>query len=139
MTSTHPIPLTHDRIEANLSPADDRVLLNNWLPPQVGVVIGQSWINELWSLPVGFVLAVVGVAVAQALRNSSIPHQINRQWMGLSRARLMLSRHIAAWVAGRRYLFQSQLSCAGRCGLICDEASVISRCAHHSSWKTTPA
>jgi hypothetical protein len=31
------------------------------------------------------------------------------------------------------------LSCAGRCGLICDEASVIGRCAHHSSWKATPA
>src|ERR1700732_3733946 len=72
MTSTHPVPLTHDPLEANLSPADDRVLLNNWLPPQVGVVpkmrIGQRWINVLWTLPVGFVLAVIGVAIAQALR-----------------------------------------------------------------------
>jgi sulfoxide reductase catalytic subunit YedY len=62
----------HDRIEANLSPADDRVLLNNWLPPQAGVVprirIGQRWINVLWALPVGFVMLVISVAVAQALR-----------------------------------------------------------------------
>src|ERR1700686_2126661 len=72
MTNTRPVPLTHDPIEANLSPADDRVLLNNWLPPQVGVVpkirIGRRWINVLGVLPLGFVLAVIGVAVAQALR-----------------------------------------------------------------------
>ena len=65
MTNTHPAPLTPDPIEANLSPADDRVRLNNWLPPQVGVVpkirIGQRWINVLWVLPLGFVLAVIGV------------------------------------------------------------------------------
>src|SRR5450759_3680603 len=72
MTSTHRVPLPHDPIEAKLSPADDRVLLNDWLPPQVGVVpkirIGRHWINGLWILPVGFVLDVIGVAVAQALR-----------------------------------------------------------------------
>jgi sulfoxide reductase catalytic subunit YedY len=72
MMCTHPVPLAHDPIEANLGPADDHVLLNNWLPPQVGVVpkmrIGQRWINVLWALLVGFVLAVIGVAVAQALR-----------------------------------------------------------------------
>src|SRR5450759_3197518 len=72
MTSTHRVPLPHDPIEAKLSPADDRVLLNDWLPPQVGVVpkirIGRHWINVLWILPVGFVLLVIGVAVAQALR-----------------------------------------------------------------------
>ena len=68
MTNTHPAPLTHDPIEASLSPADDRVLLNNWLPPQAGVVpkirIGRRWINVLWALPSVFVLAVIGVAVA---------------------------------------------------------------------------
>ena len=72
MKRTQLIPPTHDPIELNLSPADDRVLLNDWLPPQVGVVpkirIGRRWINVLWTLPLGFVLAVMGVAVAQALR-----------------------------------------------------------------------
>ena len=52
MTNTHLTPLTHDPIEASLSPADDRVLLNDWLPPKVGVVpkirIGRYWINVLW-------------------------------------------------------------------------------------------
>jgi methionine sulfoxide reductase catalytic subunit len=65
MTNTHLTPLTHDPIEADLSPADDRVLLNDWLPPKVGVVpklrIGWHWFNVLWALPIGFVLAVIGV------------------------------------------------------------------------------
>ncbi len=28
------IPRTHDPIEVDLAPADDRLLLNHWLPPQ---------------------------------------------------------------------------------------------------------
>src|SRR5664279_6121394 len=72
MTNTHLTPPTHDPIAASLSPADDRILLNDWLPPKVGVVpkirIGQRWINVLWALPLGFLLIVIGVAVAQALR-----------------------------------------------------------------------
>ena len=71
MTSTQPITLVHDPIEANLSPADDRVLLNDWLPPQVGVVpkirIGRRWINVLWALPLGFVLAVIGVVCCSGI------------------------------------------------------------------------
>jgi hypothetical protein len=55
-----------------LSTADDRVLLSDWLPPQAGVVpkvrFGRHWVNALWALPLIFVLLVIGVAVAQALR-----------------------------------------------------------------------
>ena len=64
--------LAHDPIETSLSSADDRVRLNHWLPPRAGVVpkiqIGRHWINVLWALPPIFVLLVIGVAVAQALR-----------------------------------------------------------------------
>jgi DMSO/TMAO reductase YedYZ molybdopterin-dependent catalytic subunit/thiosulfate reductase cytochrome b subunit len=64
--------LAHDPIETNLSFADDRVRLNHWLPPRIGVVprirIGLHWINVLWVLPLGFVLLVIGVAIAQELR-----------------------------------------------------------------------
>ena len=71
MAHVHPAP-PHDPVEASLSPADDRVRLNHWLPPQAGVVprirIGQSWVNVLWALPIAFVLLVIGVAIAQALR-----------------------------------------------------------------------
>ena len=63
---------THDPIQASLTPADDRVLLSHWLPPQSGIVprirFGQRWVNVLWALPIAFVLLVIGVAVAQALR-----------------------------------------------------------------------
>ena len=63
---------THDPIQASLIPADDRVRLSHWLPPQSGVVprirFGQRWVNVLWALPIAFVLLIIGVAVAQALR-----------------------------------------------------------------------
>jgi sulfoxide reductase catalytic subunit YedY len=62
----------HDPLATKLSTADDRVRLNEWLPPQAGVVprirIGRRWINTLWVLPLTFVLLVTGVAVAQGLR-----------------------------------------------------------------------
>jgi DMSO/TMAO reductase YedYZ molybdopterin-dependent catalytic subunit/thiosulfate reductase cytochrome b subunit len=65
-------PPVHDPIAANLSLADDRVLLSHWLPPQEGIIprirIGKRWFNVLWVLPIGFVLLVAAVAVAQALR-----------------------------------------------------------------------
>ena len=68
----HPVA-EHGSIAASLSGADDRVLLNHWLPPQVGVVpvirIGRRWVNVLWLLPIGFLLAVIGVALAQAARD----------------------------------------------------------------------
>ena len=64
----HPVA-EHDPIVASLSGADDRVLLNHWLPPQVGVVpvirIGRHWVNVLWLLPIGFLLAVIGVALVR--------------------------------------------------------------------------
>ncbi len=62
----------HDPIEADLSLADDRILLSDWLPPQQGIVprirVGKRWYNILWALPIAFVLLVAGVAIAQALR-----------------------------------------------------------------------
>ena len=65
-------PSQHDPLAIKLSNADDRVLLSHWLPPQAGVVpkvrIGQHWVNALWALPLIFVLMVMGVAVAQAIR-----------------------------------------------------------------------
>ena len=64
--------LTHDPIEASLTGADDRLRLSHWLPPQSGVVprfrLGTKWINILWVPALAFVLLLIGVAVAQALR-----------------------------------------------------------------------
>jgi sulfoxide reductase catalytic subunit YedY len=71
MPTFQPDP-AHDSIETSLSKADDRVREAHWLPPQAGVApkirIGRHWINLLWALPIGFTLLVIGVAVAQGLR-----------------------------------------------------------------------
>jgi sulfoxide reductase catalytic subunit YedY len=108
MTSTHPVPLTHDAIKANLSPADDRVLLNNWLPPQVGVVpkirIGQRWINVLWALPVGFVLAVIGVAVAQALRELPAVQDFLVRYPGVPPSARAVTDGFPAWLRLQHFL-----------------------------------
>ncbi len=64
--------LAHDPLEAKLTAADDRVRLNHWMPPQSGIVplirFRTRWYSVLWALPIAFVLLIVGVAVAQALR-----------------------------------------------------------------------
>jgi DMSO/TMAO reductase YedYZ molybdopterin-dependent catalytic subunit/thiosulfate reductase cytochrome b subunit len=98
----------HDPIEANLSPADDRVLLNNWLPPQVGVVpkirIGRRWKNVLWVLPVGFVFAVIGVAVAQALRELSAVQDFLVRYPGVPPSALAVTTGFPAWLRVQHFL-----------------------------------
>ena len=63
----------HDPLARALSAADDRVRLNEWLPPQAGVMpkirFGQRWVSVLWALPIAFVVLVADVALAQALRH----------------------------------------------------------------------
>jgi sulfoxide reductase catalytic subunit YedY len=98
----------HDPIEANLSPADDRVLLNNWLPPQVGVVpkirIGRRWINVLWALPLGFVLAVISVAVAQALRELPAVQDFLVRYPGVPPSALAVTTGFPAWLRVQHFL-----------------------------------
>ena len=66
------MPHSHDPLAKSLSAADDRVRLSEWLPPRAGVAprirIGSRWVALLWAVPLLFVLLVIGVAVAQALR-----------------------------------------------------------------------
>src|SRR6476620_10142348 len=108
MTNTHLTPLTHDSIGASLSPADDRVLLNNWLPPKVGVVpkirIGQHWINVLWSLPVGFVLIVICVAVAQALRQLPVVQDFLVRYPGVPSSARAVTTGFPAWLRAQHFL-----------------------------------
>lgn len=77
----------HDPLAANLSDADDRVLLSKWLPPQWGTVpkirIGQRWINVLWFLPAAFVLGVILVSIAQALRQMPIVQDFLVRYSGI--------------------------------------------------------
>ena len=52
--------------------ADDRIRLSDWLPPQRGLTphirLGKWWVNICWLLPLGFLFLLIGVAVAQELR-----------------------------------------------------------------------
>ena len=105
--STVPPP-KHDPIAANLSPADDRVLLSNWLPPKVGVVpkirIGQRWISVLWALPVGFLLAVMGVAVAQALRELPALEDFLVRYPGAPLSARAVNAGFPAWLGIQHFL-----------------------------------
>jgi methionine sulfoxide reductase catalytic subunit len=108
MLSAQPIPPTHDSIQASLSPADDRVLLNDWLPPQIGVVpkirIGRRWVNVLWILPIGFVLAVIGVAVAQALRELPAVQEFLVRYPGVPPSAHAVTDGFPAWLRLQHFL-----------------------------------
>ena len=99
---------SHDPIEGKLSPADDRVLLNDWLPPQAGVVpkirIGQHWINVLWVLPIGFVLAVIGVAIAQALRELPAVQEFLVHYPGVPPTARAVTDGFPAWLRVQHFL-----------------------------------
>ncbi len=92
----------HDPLAARLSGADDRVRLSTWLPPQVGVVpkvrIGRHWINVLWSLPLIFVLLVIGVAVAQALREMPAVQEFLMRYPGVPASAVAVTTGFPAWL-----------------------------------------
>ena len=92
----------HDRLAMNLSSADDRVRLNAWLPPQAGVVpkirVGQRWINVLWLLPMVFVLLVIGVAVAQALRELPAVQNFLVRYPGIPRSAVAVTSGFPVWL-----------------------------------------
>lgn len=98
----------HDPIEDKLSPADDRILLNDWMPPQAGVVpkirIGQHWINVLWVLPIGFMLAVIGVAIAQALRELPSVQEFLVHYPGVPPTARAVTDGFPAWLRVQHFL-----------------------------------
>ena len=63
---------TAEPLEGALTGADDRLLLNHWLPPQAGIVprirIGTRWTSVLWALPIGAAILILLIAVAQSVR-----------------------------------------------------------------------
>jgi methionine sulfoxide reductase catalytic subunit len=107
MSHIHPAP-PHDPVEASLSPADDRVRLNHWLPPQTGVVprirIGQRWVNVLWALPIAFVLSVIGVAIAQALRQVPAVQEFLVRYPGIPPSAVAVVTGFPAWLRLQHFL-----------------------------------
>ena len=94
--------LAHDPIETSLSSADDRVRLNHWLPPRAGVIpkirIGQRWVNVLWALPLVFMVLVMGVAVAQALRELSVVQDFIARYPGVPASAVAVTSGFPAWL-----------------------------------------
>ena len=78
MTQVSHRPSTEQRSElrAELSRGEDRINKSTWagsMPPEHAIAprirVGRDrWFNILWLIPIGFVLALVAIAVAQGLR-----------------------------------------------------------------------
>ena len=101
-------PLVHDGIADELSPADDRVVLSKWLPPQSGVVpkirIGRRWINVLWILPVAFLLLVLGITLAQALREIPAVQRFLMRYPGAPPIAPILIAGFPLWLRVQHFL-----------------------------------
>ena len=56
------------------------------MPPQAGIVphirIGRRWINVLWAVPLGVVLLIIAIAVAQQLRTFPAVQEFIRRYPG---------------------------------------------------------
>jgi DMSO/TMAO reductase YedYZ molybdopterin-dependent catalytic subunit/thiosulfate reductase cytochrome b subunit len=92
----------HDPLAMKLSSADDRVRLSKWLPPQAGVVpkirIGHRWVNVLWALPLIFLFLVMGVAVAQALREVPGVQDFIERYPGIPSSAVAVTDGFPAWL-----------------------------------------
>jgi sulfoxide reductase catalytic subunit YedY len=90
MTESHAQPMTPEPLVSALTDADDRLLLNHWLPPQAGIVprirIGQRWVSTLWGLPIGATALVVVIAIAQSLREFPNVKAFIKQYPGIAQA-----------------------------------------------------
>ena len=101
-------PAVHDPIAASLTPADDRVLLTHWLPPQAGVMpkirFGRRWVSVLWALPIVFVLLVAGAAVAQGLRQLPAVQAFLARYPGAPASAAMVTSGFPAWLRVGHFL-----------------------------------
>jgi len=86
----------------SLTAADDRVRLNEWLPPQSGVIprvrIGKRWINILWALPLAFAVLVLAVAVAQGLRELTAVQGFLARYPGVPASAVAVTTGFPAWL-----------------------------------------
>ena len=114
MTESPAKPTTPEPLEGALTGADDRLLLNHWLPPQEGIVprvrIGQRWISVLWALPIGAAALIVLIAIAQSLRElperAGVHQAISGHRPGRTVGRLRLSL-VAAASAFRQHVLHA--------------------------------
>ncbi len=90
MTENPAKPISPEPLERSLTGADDRLLLNHWLPPQTGIVpqirIGQRWVSVMWGLPIGTTALIVLIAAAQSLRELPGVQALIKQYPGIAQA-----------------------------------------------------
>ncbi|HEX2997196.1 MAG TPA: cytochrome b/b6 domain-containing protein, partial [Anaerolineales bacterium] len=86
MKNSRKIQTVPASLEKNLTPAADSVQLDRWMPPQAGTVphirIGRRWISVLWAIPLGVVLLILAIAVAQELRTFPAVQEFIRRYPG---------------------------------------------------------
>jgi sulfoxide reductase catalytic subunit YedY len=91
-----------------LTAADDRVRLSEWLPPQSGIAprvrIGRHWINLLWALPLGCLLLVLGVAIAQELRDLPAVQQFLLRYPGAPPSAPAVEAGFPFWLRVQHFL-----------------------------------
>ncbi|RUP07736.1 molybdopterin-dependent oxidoreductase [Hyphomicrobium sp.] len=70
--SANSAPGFPDPLRMSLGHADDRLLVDHWMPPQWGIAprirIGRHWVNTLWALPISAAALLCLIALAQSLR-----------------------------------------------------------------------
>jgi methionine sulfoxide reductase catalytic subunit len=111
----------HDVLATSLTAADDRVRLNDWLPPQTGIVprirIGGRWINILWLLPLCFLVLVLAVAIAQGLREQAGVQEFLVRYPGVPPSAFAVTTGFPAWLRGLHFLNLFLMAFIVRAGL----------------------
>ena len=97
-----------DPLRSSLSPADDGIRLDHWLPPQAGVAprvrVGRRWINTLWALPVAFATLVLAVAIAQSLRQLPSVDDFLARYPGTPASAPIVSSGFPLWLRLQHFL-----------------------------------
>jgi len=99
---------SHDLLAAKLTPADDRILLNHWLPPQEGIVprvrLGKRWISVLWALPLGFAALILAIALAQGLLEFPSVKAFVARYPGIAQAAPSVDSGFPWWLRAQHFL-----------------------------------
>jgi thiosulfate reductase cytochrome b subunit len=99
---------TRDTLAAELSKADDRLLLSHWLPPRYGIVphirFGRRWFNTLWLLPIAAFLLLFVIAAAQSLRELPSVQAFISLYPGVSRSTPAVATGFPWWLRLQHFL-----------------------------------
>nr|MBA3896980.1 oxidoreductase [Sphingomonadaceae bacterium] len=106
--SAPPGPRSPEPLRAMLSDADDRVILSHWLPPRQGIVpqirFGRRWVSVLWALPIGAVLLILMIALAQSLRELPIIQVFIKHYPGIAQSAPSVDSGFPWWLRLQHFL-----------------------------------